>query len=113
MEEMHLMQSFKAVMALAVFLAASTVQAHPTAASPQEARAALNREQAEFARHQLAQNAANRVAYEEAVKSRADEIQHNQSAYQDAMTRWRADVAACQAGNVSHCAKSTRLSNPA
>ncbi len=91
-------------------------------------RRALNEEQAQFARAQLAQNAASQAEYErataeyqrglaevEAAKARiaADDIAAKaafeaekarlQSQHAAAMARWEADVAACRSGNYSRC----------
>ena len=81
------------------------------AISAEEQRAALNREQAEFARLQIEENEANQRAYEDAVKAREIEIQSRQEEYarllqrhEEAMKRWRAQVAACNAGDKRGCA---------
>lgn len=86
-------------------------------------RARLNREQAEFGTRQLAENEANRLAYEKAVKDREALIARQQAeheaavaaveaerlrlqrAHEAAMAQWRADVEACRKGNKSKCAK--------
>lgn len=119
-----------ALLALAApALAQSTIEI-PEGSTLQDvlARQKVNREQAEFARNQLAQNAANQAEYErrlaevEAAKARiaADDAaaraafqaetarieaekarldaQHNA-----AMAKWEADVAACNAGNYRRC----------
>jgi hypothetical protein len=92
-------------------------------------RRLLNEEQAQFARTQLAQNAASQAEYErataeyqrglaevEAAKARiaADDIAAKaafeaekariQNEHAAAMARWEADVAACRSGNYSRCA---------
>ena len=101
--------------ALALGLAAPAVQAQNADGSAQ-ARDELNRQQAEFAKHQLEQNAANQRAYEQAVQARNAAIQSAQAAYEaekarlirehdEAMARWQADVVACKAGQKDHCAK--------
>lgn len=82
----------------------------------------LNREQAEFAQRQLAANAAAKRAHALAEAERAATIARQQqehaaeiAAYEatreererdhaEAMARWRADVAACKAGDISRCA---------
>lgn len=91
-------------------------------------RRALNEEQAQFARAQLAQNAASQAEFErataeyqrnlaeiEAAKARiaADDTAARaafeaekarlQSQHAAAMARWEADVAACRSGNFSRC----------
>ena len=90
-------------------------------------RERLNREQAAFAQRQLAENAASQAAHDRAVaereaiiaRQRAEqeaaeaawqaEVQQRERAYQDyedAMARWRAqvaDVEACNAGDRSRC----------
>lgn len=85
-------------------------------ATAEEATAAINREQAELARKQLDANAASQRAHDEAVTQ--GEAQHRQQLeayeaekarlakeYDQAMERWRADVAACKAGDRTRCAK--------
>lgn len=84
----------------------------------------LNREQAAFAARQLTENAAAKKAFEEAVAARAATIARQQADYAAAlaahaaeveqrarehaaaMEKWRADVAACKAGDRSRCAQS-------
>jgi len=84
--------------------------------TPEEATAAVNREQAELALRQLAANAASQRAHDEAVmqgeaQSRqqleAYEAEKNRRTkeYEEAMERWRADVAACKAGDRTRCGK--------
>jgi fused signal recognition particle receptor len=83
----------------------------------------LNREQAEFAARQIAENAAAKKAFEDATAARETTIARQQAEYQAqvaaveaervrrerahaaAMEQWRADVAACEAGETSRCAK--------
>ena len=83
--------------------------------TPEEANAAINAQQAEAARQQLDQNAASRRAYEEALVAREQKIREEQEAYEaeaakrareyeEAMAKWRADVAACEAGDLTRCA---------
>jgi selenocysteine lyase/cysteine desulfurase len=82
--------------------------------SPEAARAALNRQQALDAQKQLADNAANRQASEAATRAREDQIRTDQAAWEAekarlaadhaaAMDQWRADVAACRAGDRTRC----------
>ena len=82
--------------------------------SPEEARAAINRDELTKAQRQLSQNAAARQAYEQAQAAREEQIQQDQAAweaektrlateYESAMEQWRADVAACRAGNRTRC----------
>ena len=86
-------------------------QDQDTIPSPEERRAVLNREQAEFAQRQIEENAASQRAYEDAVRAREIEIQSLQEhherqrqRHEEAMERWRADVAACNAGDKRRCA---------
>lgn len=79
--------------------------------SIEEQRAALNREQAEFAQRQIEENAARQRAYEDHVKAREIEISSQQDEaarlqreHDAAMQRWREDVAACKAGDKRRCA---------
>lgn len=90
-----------------------------------ETRAKLNREQAEFAARQLAENEASRrdverferemreheatlarMKAEEAAAQQAyeDERLRREREHEAAMERWRADVAACNAGDTARCA---------
>jgi hypothetical protein len=82
--------------------------------SPEAARAALNRQQAEDARRQLADNAASAAASQAATLAREDQIRSDQAAWEAekarlasdhaaAMDQWRADVAACRAGDRTRC----------
>ena len=118
------MKTFSAFVAASLCLSAVTAHAQQKTdssqqASPsQQARAALNRQQAEYARHQLEQNAANRRAYQAAMAARAAKIQQQRQThdaavaahdakvqrYKEAMRQWRADVAACKAGDRDRCA---------
>ena len=86
-------------------------------------RERLNREQAAFGTRQLAENEANRLAYEKAVKDREALIARQQAeheaavaaveaermrlqrAHEAAMAQWRADVEACRKGDKSKCAQ--------
>jgi hypothetical protein len=113
-------------------LAALPAQAAPPAPAPQPAateaavpvyrgdpaseaqRARLNSLVAEKARMQIDENnqrnAAAAQAYQDALAARQAQIQHDQDAYrarqaeyEEAMARWRADVAACNAGDRKRC----------
>lgn len=73
-------------------------------------RERLNREQAEFAARQLADNAAAKAGYERAVAERAAiiaaqaaEAERAQRAHDAAMAQWREDVAACQRSTTAPC----------
>jgi len=95
------------------------------AADGEDARAKLNEQQAQFAQGQLDTNAASQAEYESRLKAVADarakiasdnaaaqaayeaEKARREAEYQAAMDKWRADVAACEAGDVSRCAKQT------
>lgn len=106
------------VFSLAVFAAFAFGLSAPSLAEPadgeipiEQQRAALNREQADFARRQIEENAANQRAYEDQVKAREieiasqqDETARQQREHEAAMQRWRDDVAACQAGDKRRCA---------
>ena len=83
--------------------------------TPEQARVRLNTAQAAAAKAQLAQNAASQQAHDDAVRAAAAtlakqqaEIARQQADYQAAMDKWKADVAACQAGDVAHCATGPR-----
>ena len=91
----------------AVAVPAHAQQAEPT---PEERRAALNREQAEFASNQLEQNAASQRAHDDAVKAREiqmataqQEHERRLREHEEAMQRWRATVTACEAGDRLGC----------
>lgn len=83
---------------------APTPAAVPTP-SAEEQRAAANAEQAKAAQAQTQTNAANQQAYQDAVKARDEQIAREKAEYDAAMAKWKADTAACQAGDVSKCAK--------
>lgn len=111
------------VCAFAAALAAVPAQSQPPHASAEDQRALLNEQQAQLARQQLEQNAANRRAFEQATQDRLIAIHREQAAYaerqaaydaekarlahehDEAMERWRADVAACKAGHTKRCAQ--------
>lgn len=73
--------------------------------SAEEQRAAANAEQAKAAQAQAQTNAANQQAYQDAIKARDEKIAREKAEYDAAMAKWKADTAACQAGDVSKCAK--------
>ena len=83
---------------------APTPAAVPTP-SAEEQRAAANVEQAKAAQAQAQTNAANQQAYQDTVKARDEKIAREKAEYEAAMAKWKADTAACQAGDVSKCAK--------
>jgi hypothetical protein len=100
-----------AVPAIAATAAKEPTYGHRT---PQQARSAMNREQADIARRQLAENAASKQAFADAQAARDAQIQHDQQAYEAekarlaseheaAMARWREDAAACRAGVWAKC----------
>jgi hypothetical protein len=95
-------------LAFALLLAAPAAeipQGGPT--SDEEARAALNREQAEVAQKQLQQNAAGVEAmkvYEEQLKAYEADKARVAREHDEAMARWQADVTACKGGDRSRCA---------
>lgn len=110
---------------LAMFIgslaSASATFAKPAPAEPtygqsnaEAARAMLNRQQAQDAQKQLADNAASRSASEAAALAREDQIRNDQAAWEAekarlavehaaAMDQWRADVAACRDGDRTRC----------
>ena len=85
-------------------------------------RERLNQQQADFAKQQLQQNAANQRAYEQAERDRAATIARQKAEYDaavaateaerlrrerehaEAMARWQADVEACKKGDKTRCA---------
>lgn len=82
--------------------------------SPEAARAVLNRQQADEAKRQLAENAASAAASQAASLAREDQIRSDQAAWEAekarlaadhaaAMDQWRADVAACRDGDRTRC----------
>ncbi len=83
---------------------AAAPAAVPTATA-EEQRAAANAEQAKVAQTQAAANAANMQAYQDSVRARDEQIARDKAAYEASVKKWEADVAACQAGDVSKCAK--------
>lgn len=84
-------------------------------------RERLNREQADFGTRQLAENEANRQAFEKALRDREATIARQQAEYEAElaaveaerlrrerehaarMAQWRADVEACKKGDKSKC----------
>lgn len=100
------------LLALSAAFSAPALAAAQQAETPEEARARLNSEQAAAAKAQLDQNAASKAAYEEAVRAREAEIARieaetarQKAEYEASMKKWEADVAACNAGDWSRCAK--------
>jgi len=110
-----------ALLAAAPLNAATEIPEGSTLADVQ-ARQKINQEQAQFARNQLAQNAANQAEYERKLsevnaaiaKISADDAAAR-AAYEAekarltaqhaaAMAKWEADVAACKGGDWSRCA---------
>jgi fused signal recognition particle receptor len=83
---------------------AAAPAAVPTLSAEQQ-RAAANAEQAKAAQAQAAENAANQQAYQDSLKARDEKIAREKAEYDAAMAKWKADTAACQAGDVSKCAK--------
>jgi len=88
-----------------------------------EARAKLNEQQAQFAASQIQGNAVSQEEYERQLKEVADarakieadaaaaqaayeaEKARREAEYQAQMDKWRADVAACAAGDRTRCAQ--------
>lgn len=85
--------------------AIAPVPAAIPAPSAEEQRAAANAEQAKAAQAQAQTNAANQQAYQDSLKARDEKIAREKAEYDAAMAKWKADTAACQAGDVSKCAK--------
>ena len=86
----------------------AAVVAAPAAAvteTVEQQRVRLNAEQAAAAQAQNARNAANKAAYEAAVAARDAEVAKQKSEYDAAMVKWKADTAACQAGDMARCGK--------
>ena len=96
------------VSAMALGLAVAPAPAQtPERDAAAETTARLNREQAEFARKQMADNAASRQAHDDGVRRQGEfEAEKARLAQQhkQAMTNWQADVDACNAGIRSRCA---------
>lgn len=73
-------------------------------------RERLNREQADFAANQLAQNAAAKAAFDKAtaereaiIASQNAEAERKQREYEAAMAKWRETVEACEKGDMTRC----------
>lgn len=84
--------------------------ASPTA-TPEEQRIEANNAQLKFAQDQLAQNAANQKAYDDAIKANEETVAAQKAAadkaqadYEAAMKKWQEDVEACKAGDATRCA---------
>lgn len=91
----------------ALVFAAAVPEAGQAKLSQEAERAALNHQQAELAQKQVEQNVANQEAvkaHTEAVKAYEAEQARVAREYQEAMTKWQADVAACQNGDRKRCA---------
>ncbi len=84
-------------------------------AGVEAARKLLNEQQAQFAAEQLQGNAENQAEYQRKLREIADsqaeakaaydaEVARRQQEYDAAMARWKADAAACEAGEVARCA---------
>jgi hypothetical protein len=82
--------------------------------TPQAARAALNREEADKAKQQAAANLAARDAFQQAEVAREAQIARDKEAYEQdkarlaaeheaAMALWREDVLACRDGDTPRC----------
>ncbi|MCB2050321.1 MAG: hypothetical protein KDE63_02720 [Novosphingobium sp.] len=82
---------------------AATTSAVEADMTPEQARAALNAEQAKRAAEQVAQNEASAAAEAE-YKAKMEAYAAQHAAYEKAVAEWKANVAACQAGDVSRCA---------
>lgn len=98
------------LLALVLSVAATPALAQQAQSTPigQETTATLNREQAEKARQQLAGNAASRQAHDHALRKHEEfeaEKARLAAEHEAAMTSWRADVDACNAGDQSRCAQ--------
>lgn len=97
------------ISALTLSLAATPAlaQSAKEKAAEVETTAKLNREQAELARQQKAENVASQEAHDAGVQRQADfeaeKARLNQQ-HEQAMTNWQADVDACNAGDRSRCA---------
>ena len=109
--------SLLACLAALVLAAPATARSLPDDADDPggQRRIELNREQAEFARRQLQENAESQRAHDRAVLEREEmivrqathhraEIERLQREHELAMERWRADVEACRIGDRSRCA---------
>lgn len=109
-----------------VFLIASILTATPAAAAPtpveptygqrtpEAARAAMNRAEAEKAREQLAANVSSQRSFEDAKAAREAQIAADQQMWEQekarltaqheaAMEQWRADVEACRRHDWNRC----------
>lgn len=109
--------SLLASLAALVLAVPATAQSLPDDADDPggQRRIELNREQAEFARRQLQENAESQRAHDRAVLEREElivrqsarhraEVERLQREHALAMERWRADVEACRKGDRSRCA---------
>ena len=95
--------------------AAPPAAAATPAPTPEEAREALNRAQAEAAQNQVGENFAREDNYAEAVKARAAEIKRQQEAYAAAMAAHAAQQAQYEADlakYVALCKSSKRYRCP-
>lgn len=77
-------------------------------------RKAANDEQVKAAQAQLDKNAADKAAHDQAMQAYnaelariAQQTADANRAHDEAMAKWRADVAACKAGDTTRCAANT------
>ncbi len=112
------MKTLSAIVALSLCLCGGAVRAQAVSDPVQQARADLNNREAALAEQQMVQNAVNRQEYDMAVANRNDvmgRLHQSEIAaqadydaalldYRQAMRLWRADVAACNAGDAARCA---------
>lgn len=93
-------------LALGLFAVPALAQTPQGASSAEETTARLNREQAEFARKQMADNAASQEAHDAGARREADfeaEKARLAKQHEQAMASWQADVDACKGGDRSRC----------
>ena len=94
-------------LALGLLAAPTLAQTAQGTLSAEETTAKLNREQAELARRQMAENTASQEAHDAGVRRESDfeaEKARLAKQHEQAMASWQADLDACKAGVRSRCA---------
>jgi hypothetical protein len=86
------MKTFSVILAASLCLGAVSAHAQQANMTPEQARAALNSQEAMLARQQLDQDIANQQAYRAAVAARESEIERQKQIHEAAMANYDAQV---------------------
>jgi len=82
------MKTFSVILAASLCLGAVGAHAQQANMTPEQARAALNSQEAMLARQQLDQDMANQQAYQASVAARASEIDRQKQIHEAAMAAY-------------------------